>query len=267
MKDKESSFDSSQPLQRPNFRVVSNRKFEPSELSEMFMGRIAKYIYLITYGTYTFASSLSYATVAGASWATEIPFNSTGLEQCRENDFKQHILPINEPCRNAYWLCLFGFGCIVVPLSMLELKEQTLFQMIFGFLRFFTIASIIIYAVVRLILNGVISDCKHPFEEEHNASEEWYDLFNSSRTVTNVMLDFDWRGWMVAIPVMIYAHNLHMGIPSLSHPVREKRFLRTFFDVQFLLNLVMYLLLGVVVPLWYRNCITETITLNWVSFC
>ena len=246
--------------------MVSGRKFEPSELSEMFMGRFAKYVYLITYGVYTFASSLSYATVAGASWAVEIPFNSTGLGQCKETDFKQYILPIDEPCRNAYWLCLFVFACVVVPLSMLELREQTLFQTLFGFLRFFTIASIIIYAIVRIIMDGVISNCDFSYEEQ-NVSEKWYTVFNSSRTINEVMLDFNWRGWMIAIPVMIYSHNLHMGIPSLSHPVRQKQYLKTFFDVQYFLNLIMYLLLGVVVPSWYRNCTNETITLNWVSSC
>ena len=249
---------------RPNFTVTSSRKFEPSELSQMFMGNIAKYIYLISYGVYTFASSLSYATVAGASWSVEIPFNFTGLQKCDADDFKEHILPTNESCRSTYWLCLFAFACIVVPLSMLELKEQTLFQVIFGLMRFFTIATIIIYAIVHLITEGVITNCDSPIEL-HNTSRKWDKLYNSSRLMEDVVLEFDWRGWMVAIPIMIYSHNLHQGIPSLSHPVREKQYLHYFFHVQFFLNLFMYLLLGMVVPLWYRNCLTETVTLNWVS--
>ena len=251
----------------PNFTVTSSRKFEPSELSEMFMGKFAKYFYLITYGVYTFASSLSYATVAGASWAVEIPFNFKGLQKCDFEDFREHLLPDQEPCRNAYWLCLMAFACIVVPLSMLELKEQTLFQVTFGLMRFFTIAAIIIYAFVHLIMNGVIADCDNPLES-HNASDHsWYNVYNSSRLMQSVVLDFDWKSWMVAVPIMIYSHNLHQGIPSLSHPVREKQFLHYFFHVQFFLNLSMYLLLGIVVPLWYRDCLTETVTLNWVSLC
>ena len=67
------------------------------------------------------------------------------------------------------------------------------------------------------------------------------------------------------MPVMTYAFNVHMGIPSLTHPIKQKQYLHWLIMFTFGSIAFAYLSLGIVAPLWFRATIQETVTLNWVS--
>ena len=82
--------------------------------------------------------------IAGSAWSINLPLNFTGVAQCTASDFHLQTIPSDVSCRHAYWFCLFLFACIVVPLSMVELREQAIVQLILSFLRFITIGAIVI---------------------------------------------------------------------------------------------------------------------------
>ena len=67
------------------------------------------------------------------------------------------------------------------------------------------------------------------------------------------------------MPVITYAFNVHMGIPSLTHPIKQKQYFDWLIMFTFGSIAFAYLSLGIVVPLWFRATIQETVTLNWVS--
>ena len=213
-----------------------------------------KYVYLILLTAYTFLACLSYATVAGSAWAVNIPFNTANIKECAEANFTGVIHP-SSTCLSTYWLCLFFFACIVLPLSLLELREQVCVQVLLGLMRFFTLACIIIYCFVNLVLSDPFPECP--------ANETAYH--NDCNTTKEAFLEFDAKGWLVGIPVFVYAHILHQGIPSLTHPIKQKKFLRTYFNILFVTIGSLYLTLGIVVSLWFNQKISETCTLNWVS--
>ena len=238
----------------PNFRILLTRKFEPSELCEIFVGRWLKYGYLVILTLYTFSACLSYATVAGSAWAVNIPFNTSGIKECVEDNFTGVTLP-SGTCLSAYWLCLFFFACIVLPLSLMELREQVCVQVLLGLMRFFTLAAIIVYCIVNLALSYPFPQCPNNETASHNGCN----------TTKETFLDFNFKSWLVGIPVFVYAHILHQGIPSLTHPVKQKKHLRTYFNILFITIGSLYLTLGIVVSLWFNKEISETCTLNWVS--
>ena len=61
------------------------------------------------------------------------------LSSVTTNNFLSNYLPNGPPCRNAYWISLGIFAIIhVVPLSLLELKEQAIVQVTLGIMRFVT---------------------------------------------------------------------------------------------------------------------------------
>ena len=238
------------------------RKFEYSELCAIFLGRWSKYFFLLVVIAFTFLACLSYSTVAGTSWAVNIPFNFHEITQCTSTDFQFLALPVVIPCRNAYWLCLALFGCIVVPLSMIELREQTVVQVIWSLLRFIAIGVILIFCIANLITTGNICTCSHPWEPS-NASEDI--KCNVSTTFSQVTTKFNVKAWTVSIPVIVTALNLHQGIPALTHPIKQKKHLGTLMNIAFAVTTLIYMMLGVVVSLWWKDCIIETCTLNWVS--
>ena len=243
--------------------MVLSRKFEPSELCQVFVGRWLKYVYLISLSAYTFLACLSYSTVAGSAWAVNLPLNFGNVHECSNLEFQLQSLPTDIPCRNAYWFCLFLFACIVIPLSVIELKEQTIIQVILGVLRFITIGAIILFSVVNLITQQNVCTCKYPWLTRNTSDDA--NICNISTTAGNVVTHFQIQNLLLAIPVFVYAHFLHQGIPALTHPVKQKQYLRAYFTILFIVIGSLYMLLGITVSLWWRDCIIETCTLSWVS--
>ncbi|KAL5502756.1 hypothetical protein EMCRGX_G009577 [Ephydatia muelleri] len=76
--------------------------------------------------------------------------------------------------------------------------------------------------------------------------------------------NFSVVGWVLSIPVFTYAQMLHPGIPSLTHPIKQKKGLHWFMAAIFGTTLFCYMTLGIVVSLWFRGDINETASLNWV---
>lgn len=252
----------------PNFTIVLTRKFEPSELCEIFFNKWGKYLYLLIMTIYCFLAAWSFSTVAGSAWASNIPLNFGTLHQCNATAFQHKILPSGS-CLHAYYFSLLLFGAVVVPLSILGLKEQAIIQMILGLLRFATVAMILIYSIVELIQEGTITCAPQ------NTTNFWHNMSNmtindsnltasTSFELSDIVLKFDPKGWLTTIPVFTYAFIIHQGIPSLTHPIRQKQYLRWFMVCMFGVAVFCYLSLGIITPLWFRAQVQETVTLNWV---
>ena len=246
----------------PNFTVKLDRKFEPSELCEIFLGPLFKVIYLVVLILHGFFACLSLSTVAGSALAVNIPFNVTGLiEQCDNNDFLITFLPNNIPCRNAYWISLAAFAIVVVPLSLFELKEQLIVQVTLGIMRFVTIGGVIVFSLANFLVTDqkrCLMTCDDMWSEMKN--DEECNVTSTKELATK----FDGVSFLVAIPVFVFAHVCHQCIPGLTHPVKQKRYLRAYLNALYLVSAIVYLLLGVSVSLWFRQCTVETCTLNWV---
>ena len=260
----------------PKYEILLTRKFEPTELCEIFFNRWMKYLYLLVMTVYIFLTGWSYSTVAGSAWASNIPFHTGSLQQCSGNDFHNRIIPESAGCANAYRFCLFLFGVVVIPFSLLDLSEQAIIQMILGFLRFFTVGAIVLYSVVRLVQDGNACKGSSSFYNGSNYTVQLEDdiyVYNLSN-LTNItghfhrgsdfIYGFNVKGWLVAIPVFTYAFIIHQGIPSLTHPIKQKQYLRWLMVVMFGVSAFSYLTLGVAASLWFSASVQETVTLNWV---
>ena len=236
----------------------------------MFVGKWLKVIYLLVLTVYSFLACLSYSTVTGSAWSVNIPLNFGSLRQCQSHDFLGHIIPVDHHCRNTYRFCLMLFAILVIPLSLLDLKEQAIVQFILGVLRFATLGAIIIFCLAHSFMGKIIDI---PFDAPtiipHNETDNGsYIILNDTANVTSlteIVTHFDFDGWVVAIPVIVYAYILHQGIPGLTHPIKEKHWLRGYFNILFVTITAFYLILGITGSLWFRDIVNETVTLNWVS--
>ena len=246
--------------QHPEFEITIKRKFEPVELCEIFVGKWFKYIYLMVVVVYCFMASWSFATVAGSAWATNIPYNFGAMDICNSSAFQHRVLP-QGGCLYSYYFSVFLFGIIVVALSLLDLKEQALVQLFLGSLRFITVGMIVVYTIVRLAQGGNVCE-----KIAHGLDPKVFTNFSMHiLSFQDIVVKFDPQGWLTAIPVFTYAFLLHLGISSLTHPIKQKKYLHWLMAAMFLSALVCYMSLGVVVPLLFKATIQETVTLNWVS--
>ena len=251
----------------PRYEIRLTRKFEPIELCEMFLTKWGKYGYMIIWTFNCFLSGWSYTTVAGSAWATNIPFNTPTIQRCTADDFLGVLIPQDPQCWNAYMLCVLFFAVIVVPFSLLDLKEQVVMHTILGLLRFVTIFVIVVYCIVKLSVGT--NECSYIARNVSVFDNNTLTLENVTKygfsDLSDIVLRFDPKGWLVSIPVISFALLFHQGIPSLTHPIKEKLHLRHLMTVMFGVSTLSYLSLGIVVPLLFRANIQETATLNWVS--
>ena len=244
--------------QKPTFCITATRKFEASEMCELFGGRWLKIAYLLLLTILTFIACTAYCTVAGSAWASSLPLDFSRVEECTGEDFKGHILP-DDGCGYAYRFCVFLFACIVIPLSLLSLKEQIVVQVGLGLLRFCAIGAIVFYCLIHLVQGHKMETCSDPNADNSST------MINATLNFKEITFTFDIKGWLISIPIFTYAHSLHVAIPSLTHPIRQKQWFGFFFSVLYITLGVCYLLLGLMASLWFRDCIIETCTLNWVS--
>ena len=253
----------------PKFEVLLTRKFEVTELCGMFLGRWSKYIYLLLIVISSFLYCITSSAVVGSSWAVNLPLRFGDVDMCNSTDFHFHTLPIVISCRNAYWFCLFLFGCIVVPLSMIKLREQIIVQVTLSLFRFITVTAILIFCVTNLIATeNILCTCKQPWQHYSNTTEDFEDSdieCTVNSTLTNITTHFSLVEWTKSIPLIVTAFTVHQGIPFLTHPVKQKKQLVTLISSLYITMTFVYMMLGVVVPMWWKNCIIETCTLNWVS--
>ena len=249
----------------PKYVVLHTRKFEITELCDIFLGRWTRYFFLILLIGNSFLYRIALSVVVASSWAVNFPLNFADIAECNNTEFRFHTLPVVIPCRNAYWFCLFLFACIVIPLSMIGLKEQAVVQVIMGLLRFITVGAILVFCIANLVIVGSICTCKQPWLNYLNATGG--DECNIYSTASQATLHFDLEAWTMAIPVMLTAFSNCVGIPVLTHPLhtKQKKHLGTLLHVLYVSMTTMCMMLGVVVSLWWKDCINETCTLSWVS--
>jgi len=221
-----------------------------------------------------FLIAWSLAIVVGTAWATNIPFNFGPFQQCSYDAFNNKIIPHGpdlECCQFAYYCSLMLFALIVVPLSVMGLKEQVIIQMILGLLRILLLSMMLIYCLVRLV-QGDSELQEKLFSQVFNSSlgDNRSNMTNGTAPLCyvelyDIVVKFNWKGWLTAVSVMMYTHTVHQGIPTLTHPIREKKYLRQFIVGTFSFVGLCYLSLGVVVPLSFRTKTQGVATLSWVS--
>ena len=247
---------------KPAFRIKDSRKFEIAELCDIFVGKWFKYLYIIMILVFNgFLALLTYAIIASSAWAVSIPFNFGSLRQCREIDFLHQYFPKDLACGNAYRLCLFMFSCVMIPLSLVNLKEQAIVQVGIGILRFLVVISILAYCLYYIIFGDpnsiLLFDTNNSINDVNVNTTSYFDA----------MFSFNFEGWITGIPVMFYTIVLHQGIPGLIQPIREKDWLKCFLTSIFLTIGGLYTIVNIVGAIWFRDFVNENFTLNWVSRC
>ena len=260
-------YSTSDKTRKPNFVIKDSRKFEMAELCKIFVGKCFMILYVVIMLIHGLLTLLTYTTVASSAWAVNIPLNFGSLRECSDLDFLHQYFPLDAACGNAYRLCAAFFATIVVPLSLLDLKEQAIIQFLLGIFRFVLLIAVTVYCLYHIISGDLITIDDIPPVGGINATDLLLETSNLSMTSAfDIVFHFDFKGWVIGVPVIFYAIMMHQGIPSLIHPIKEKHWLKWAFVLLFAIISCSYLIVSTLGALWFRDIINETFTLNWVSF-
>lgn len=248
---------------------MSRRKFEITELCNLFLGGKAKIFYMIVLFVYLALACWSFTTVAASTWSANIPFgNGSNIRQCTPEDFQDRIIPAPGGCLNTYRLCAGIFAVIVLSLSCLEVTEQKIIQIVMGVLRF-----VVVFFMCFNSVTALASKENKPIPFSNITRFDDLDSSNGSQPYTNLIysytnpLYYNFQAWVQAIPVFVYAQVLHQGLPILIEPVTRKQYLRTMVIAVFLTMYSLYTFLGIVISYRFGDKVSQISTLNWVSLC
>ena len=247
----------------PKFEITLQRKFELTELSRIFLGSYGEYSVAVVLVLNSILICWACATVAGSSLSSNISYNFGSLERCKDSEFHHRALP-GDGCKHSYRFSVFLYAVAVIPLCLLELSEQKYLQLILGIFRFVIVGCMGTYSIIKLFgdhdypKNYPVDDCNTTVSCDPNEVLGDFDYWHE-------VSRFGLKGWLTSVPVIFYAQLLHAGIPKLTHPVKNKQYLRGFMLAVFTTSSVLFLFVGVTVALWFKKDTEETCTLNFVS--
>jgi hypothetical protein len=89
-------------------------------------------------------------------------------------------------------------------------------------------------------------------QTNHFTSEEFYRM--------------DYQNMHFLMPIAAYAYIFHHSIPSLAHPVADKKVLTTLFATAMFLSMVFYIAIGAIVSAYFGDNTEKQSNLNWTSY-
>eukprot|EP01034_Spumella_vulgaris_P023526 gene23526-29750_t len=150
----------------------------------------------------------------------------------------------------SYYGYLIIFGLLVVPVSLMEFHEQIAVQV-----------SLTAFRVVMMAL--MVGSIGVAY---------WAGGAQFSDTSVSVMHDTDnelsmkWDKLYLLLPIVAYAFIFHHSVPSLAHPVQDKKSLVSIFTYALLISLAAYALVGVVVSQFFGSNLSTASNLNWETY-
>lgn len=198
--------------------VVQERKFEVNALCRVFLGKRGLRMYTTIICLYICGALWAYTSVFSSAMAAALPLFGDGDE-------------------SSNYLCYaILFGCVVVPLSCLELDEQVPLQVVLTGCRF----------VMFFIMIGT----SHLCVEDMRVAGLAISAAGDGATAANSPSSYDEAnyfrpsGLAKTLPILIFANIFHHSIPGLTHPVADKKKIGKVFSSTNAFTVAAYLTLG-----------------------
>jgi len=223
--------------------LVGERKFEVNALCRVFLQKKGLTVYTIIISLYMCGALWAYVSVFSSAMATAIPIVHDDVTRTAAE-----LYGLN------YLVYAIIFGCIVVPLSCLELDEQVPVQVALTGCRF----------LMFFLMIGT----------SHLAAEDQEDVLLStgqedsveSIHAVNEPDSFNWSGLPKTLPILIFANIFHHSIPGLTSPVADKKKIGGVFTATNAFTTSSYLILGLTLGTAFGKGIHQSSNLNWNSF-
>lgn len=215
------------------------RRMEMTELCDMFLGPNFRSAFSMIIGIYMYGTLWAYCTVFAKAFAVQFALQG-----------EEH------PDKGVtYYIYLFVFACLVVPMSLMELSEQIYIQVTLSILRGVLLTLMLVTTLTAY------SSCGTEFGSLSSTS------CRSDAQATTSSLDvFRPDKLYLFLPIAAYAYIFHHSVPALSAPVENKRSLGRLFAVALLLSFVGYTLLGVTVSVYFGKETLSSSNLNWRTY-
>jgi amino acid permease len=207
---------------------VKDAVYEIPELSGLFLGEYGKMSYVIVVSLYLFIALWVYATVFGSAFATHANIG-----------------------KYSYQIYILIFSVFVIPVSLMEFKEQVCVQVVLSLCR-----VLMVLAMIGTILYAHFTSTRlfGNFDPSQNTVSE--STFSAS----------NFAGIYVLLPIAAYANIFHHSIPALAQLVSDKSMLNGVFFSALIIAMASYSALGAIVSSYFGDHTLMSSNLNWAHF-
>jgi amino acid permease len=204
-------------------RLLSvKHRTEMTELCKRFLGSFGLYVYALLISLYLYGTLWAFSTVFANSF-----YSVFGVR---------------------YWVFLLAFAGIVVPCTMLELKEQVTWQMFMAVWRVITLSVMIVTVIIAHVFHA---DAFRGFER--NETEDFFKQVTFSKI-------------HILLPIVTYANIFHHSIPAISQPVADKSQAGNIFTSALCVCYLAYLSIGLIIPWYFDGSEKASSNLMWASY-
>ena len=224
-------------------RNTKSRRIEMTEMCELFLGPNGRRIFSYLIGIYMYGTLWAYCTVFAKAFSVQFALNG---EENPEDGL-------------SYYIYLFIFACLVVPLSLMELSEQIYIQVTL------TIFRGVMLGVMLFSIGYAYFSCGEEFGSMSNLSCK-ADYVADAAAEPNTLVAVHFDKLYLFLPIAAYAYIFHHSVPGLSEPVEDKKSLNTLFVVALLIAFVGYAILGVCVSAYFGDKVQSSSNLDWQNF-
>jgi len=223
--------------------MIQNRKFDLTELCHIFLGPRGQKIY----SAYVCLDIYSYLWVYASVFANAM---STAFQTTTDED-EQDLYP--------WFIGLFAI--IVIPMSVLELSEQTFFQVFLSGCRILMVCFLIGTPIVAAAFTTANDDSTTIIPHFNNQIHP--SGINNETTTTTW---FNLSNLHQMIPIAVYSVIFHQAIPGLAHTTQHKSKIGIIFSYTFFFLGFTYALIGWIDAWYFGNGIYESCNLNWKGY-
>eukprot|EP00743_Colponemidia_sp_Colp-15_P002228 GILK01002414.1.p1 GENE.GILK01002414.1~~GILK01002414.1.p1 ORF type:complete len:492 (+),score=56.59 GILK01002414.1:106-1581(+) len=232
--------DKEHTMEKPIFKITQ-RRFELGDLLNLFIGPSARVVYMLGLSMYMYGSLWSYTSVFSSSISAHLglPFINGGHSCDVVND-------LSDGCQGLYKAYVFVFAIFVIPVACLDLTEQVILQVTLALFRFVCFIIIMATSAVGIASGTGMAPSAEPFRSP---------------------AAFDFNGFHLMVPVLVYAQIFHHSIPCLTQPVLKKeQNMKRIMTWLFSTTTVLYCVLGLLVSFFLGAAVKPTCTLNWDNY-
>lgn len=248
--------------------VISMRKYEINELCTYFLGSFGQRVYEVCVGAYLFGCLWGFTSIFGTTAADVIPFPglSDSTWPC---GFYGSTL--STECFHSYQVFVAFFSAFVIPLSLMDLADQAVIQIIlclYRFLSFFVMVFTTLafmfqqpYKSLNCLPNPDNLPTPTPFVN--------YTIPYPCSTrleppyVADGIKEFDFSGFGIIFPAIVFAQLTHHSVPGIIQPVRNKNHLKGIFLATLTVSTIFYAVMGTILASYLGAGIKDLATLNW----
>lgn len=209
--------------------IVKTIKYDITDMCALFLGRWGTLAYAFFISVYMYSTLWVYTTVFAMAFASRI-------------DFGPH----------SYSIFVLIFSLFVVPISLMELKEQVYLQVILSACRIFMVLAMIVTIL---------------YAETHPSAKIFTDTINvhSDSEKDWFTLAELWNVYLL-LPKAAYANIFHHSIPALAELVEDKSLLNHVFFTALIVAMISYAGIGTVISGYFGSQTNISSNLNWATF-